>query len=256
MLKIQKTVIIAAMVATAASMTIYVDPGFAVGNLAADKNLKPDDIVIDPAILTAENTAEPGAASGKAGFAKPDVDVTILGNGDVIFTPGTGNVPPMPVPADRPIEDDAAGSAKDTNSRGAASTLAALVQRQDTSGPLSGEEYCLAGAIYFESKGETLAGQLAVAKVVLARSESGRFPATICGVVHQKGQFSFVRAGRMPAIDTSSRHWKNAVAIAKIALDDGWQSPVEGALFFHARYVNPGWRLQRVGLVDNHVFYR
>jgi spore germination cell wall hydrolase CwlJ-like protein len=46
------------------------------------------------------------------------------------------------------------------------------------------------------------------------------------------------------------------VAISQIALDNSWKSPVEGALFFHARYVSPGWRLKRVGTIDNHVFYR
>lgn len=249
MIKIKKSVTIAAIIVAAASITIHADPGFALGNIAADTTLAADDIVIDPALLAAENRASaPGAAPNNSHSATPDVDVTILGNGDVIFTPGIGGAPPMSVPADQPDGD--------AGRKPAASSLAALVQQQDTGGSLSGEEYCLAGAVYFESKGESLAGQLAVAKVILARSESGRFPATICGVVHQKGQFSFVRGGRMPEIDTRSRHWKNAVAIAKIALDNGWQSPVEGALFFHARYVNPGWRLQRLGLVDNHVFYR
>lgn len=60
----------------------------------------------------------------------------------------------------------------------------------------------------------------------------------------------------MPRIDTGGAHWRNAVAISKIALDNSWKSPVEGALFFHARYVSPGWKLKRIGTVDNHVFYR
>ncbi|NJP22432.1 MAG: cell wall hydrolase [Hydrococcus sp. CRU_1_1] len=99
---------------------------------------------------------------------------------------------------------------------------------------------------YFESKGESLAGQLAVARVVIARSKSGRFPSTLCGVVYQKSQFSFVRGGGMPPISQASTHWRNAVAISKIALNDSWKSPVEGALFFHARHVSPGWRLTRI----------
>jgi spore germination cell wall hydrolase CwlJ-like protein len=60
----------------------------------------------------------------------------------------------------------------------------------------------------------------------------------------------------MPAINTGGVHWRNAVAISKIALDGSWKSPVEGALFFHARYVSPGWKLRRIGSIDNHVFYR
>src|SRR3546814_19751867 len=62
---------------------------------------------------------------------------------------------------------------------------------------------CLAGAVYFESKGETLAGQLAVARVVINRSQSGDFLDSICGVVYQPSQFSFIRDGRMPSIKRS-----------------------------------------------------
>ena len=131
-----------------------------------------------------------------------------------------------------------------------------LVRAQDTSAALSAEERCLAGAVYFESKGESLNGQLAVARVVMARAKSGRFPTTLCGVVYQKSQFSFVRGGGMPPIAASSNHWRNAVAISKIALNGSWKSPVEGALFFHARHVSPGWRLTRIGSIDNHIFYR
>ena len=137
-----------------------------------------------------------------------------------------------------------------------ASTLRQLVRQQSVDGSLDAEMQCLAGTVYFESKGETLQGQLAVARVVLARVESPRFPDSICGVVFQRSQFSFVRGGKMPPIRTGHRHWRNAVAIAKIAMNDGWESPVEGALFFHARYVSPGWRLQRLAAIDNHIFYR
>lgn len=137
-----------------------------------------------------------------------------------------------------------------------ADSLRHLVEQQSVSDTLSEEMECLAGTVYFESKGETLAGQLAVARVVMARAASSRFPDTICGVVYQPKQFSFIRGGKMPRINKSHTHWHNAVAIAKIAMNDGWDSQVEGALFFHARYVSPGWRLQRMAMVDNHVFYR
>jgi spore germination cell wall hydrolase CwlJ-like protein len=75
-------------------------------------------------------------------------------------------------------------------------------------------------------------------------------------VVYQRAQFSFVRGGRMPAIDTSSSAWRNAKAIARIAHEGLWDSPAEGALFFHAKYVNPRWRLTRVAQVSTHIFYR
>jgi len=122
--------------------------------------------------------------------------------------------------------------------------------------PLTPELECLAGAIYFEAKSESLEGQLAVGRVVINRARSGRFPASYCGVVYQRSQFSFIRCGQMPAIDRASRLWQNAIAVAKIADANAYPSAAEGALFFHATSVSPNWRLTRVARVDNHVFYR
>lgn len=137
-----------------------------------------------------------------------------------------------------------------------ASSLAAMVAAQPQPGELSRELNCLAGAIYFEAKSESLAGQLAVGRVIVARSKSGRFPNSYCGVVFQPSQFSFVRGSSMPSIPRSSKQWKNAVAVAQIAHANSWRSPVEGALYFHAAFVSPGWHLTRLGKIDNHVFYR
>ena len=148
------------------------------------------------------------------------------------------------------------GSVPENSTEIKAASLRELVDAQPTQASLSSEMECLAGTVYFESKGESLSGQLAVAEVVLARRDSRRWPNSICGVVYQKSQFSFVRGGRMPAINRSSNAWRNAVAIAQIATSESWESPVKGSYFFHARYVSPGWRLQRVGSVDNHIFYR
>jgi len=137
-----------------------------------------------------------------------------------------------------------------------AESLAALVAATPVPDTLDPELRCLAGAVYFESRGESLSGQLAVAHVVINRAESGRFPTSLCGVVHQPSQFSFVRGGKMPAIRESSTLWSNAVAIAKIARDGSWKNQAPGALFFHARHVSPGWRKTRIAHIDNHIFYR
>lgn len=137
-----------------------------------------------------------------------------------------------------------------------AASLAELAAAQPQPTELSSDLQCLAGAVYFEAKGESLAGQLAVARVIVNRSKSGRFSNSYCGVVYQPSQFSFVRGRSMPAIAKASRQWKSAVAIAQIAHTNAWATPVEGALFFHAAYVSPRWNLRRMGRVDNHVFYR
>lgn len=135
-------------------------------------------------------------------------------------------------------------------------TLAAAVADQDMPRDLDDQHRCLATGVYFESKGEPLSGQLAVAKVILNRTKSGRFPTDVCGVLTQRGQFSFVRGGRLPTVNADSRAWRTAVAVARVALDGDWDNPVPGALYFHARHVSPGWRLARLGSVGNHVFYR
>jgi len=135
-------------------------------------------------------------------------------------------------------------------------TLAELVDEHDDAADASRELQCLASAVYFEAKSETLEGQLAVGRVIVNRARSGRFPASYCGVVFQRSQFSFIRGSAMPALNHASRGWKNALAIARIADEGSWTSPAEGALFFHAARVSPNWRLTRVARIDNHVFYR
>lgn len=137
-----------------------------------------------------------------------------------------------------------------------AASLEALVDATPVPAALPNELECLAGAVYFESKGESLAGQLAVARVIVARSRSGRYPASYCGVVYQPSQFSFVRGGAMPSINHGTRFWANAARIAVIADQGSWKSPVEGALFFHAARATPGWRKTRLAAIGGHIFYR
>lgn len=139
---------------------------------------------------------------------------------------------------------------------GDADMLPELVSQQAMPDQLSSEMRCLAGAIYFEARGETLEGQLAVGRVIVNRANSGRFPSSYCGVVYQPSQFSFVRGRSMPSVRENSDDWREAVAVAQIASEGRWHSPARGALFFHATRVSPKWRLTRLARVDNHVFYR
>ena len=122
--------------------------------------------------------------------------------------------------------------------------------------PGSRDLECLAVGIYYEAKSEPLAGQLAVGHVIADRASSGRFASTYCGVLFQRGQFSFVRGKSYKQPARGTRQWQNAVAVAKIVDQQLHKSSVPGALFFHAKRVSPRWRLSRVGSVGNHVFYR
>ncbi|HEY0012672.1 MAG TPA: cell wall hydrolase [Allosphingosinicella sp.] len=120
------------------------------------------------------------------------------------------------------------------------------------------EQDCLASAVYFEARGEQLQGQLAVAGVVLNRVASSRYPDTICEVVEQPWQFSFVNAtGRIPEADRSSAAWQNAVAIARIAQAGTARAVDSDVLWYHAEYVSPSWgrRLARQDKIGLHIFY-
>ncbi len=134
-------------------------------------------------------------------------------------------------------------------------TLAQLVADYSASTTPDAESECLARAVYYESKSEPLTGQLTVAEVIINRARSGRFPSSICGVVRQPSQFSFVRRGHIPQPPINGQ-WRTAVAIARIAQADLADGGAPRALFFHARHVRPGWRLTRVAPVGHHLFYR
>jgi N-acetylmuramoyl-L-alanine amidase len=135
--------------------------------------------------------------------------------------------------------------------------LTSLVAQLRSPDAGSRELECLAVGIYFESKSEPLAGQLAVGEVIANRANSnGRFPSSYCGVLFQRSQFSFIRGRALPSVPHSSRQWQTAVAIAKIVDQDLKDSAAPKALFFHARRVSPGWKLKRVASIGNHIFYR
>ena len=139
--------------------------------------------------------------------------------------------------------------------RAQSASLASLVARHAATSLGDRDADCLAKAVYFEAKGEPLDGQLAVAEVIMNRAKSGRFARTLCGVVMQPSQFSFVRGGGFPAVANQAM-WRQAVGVAQVAMGGLWESSVQDALYFHAARVSPAWGKQRVAAVGNHVFYR
>ena len=135
--------------------------------------------------------------------------------------------------------------------------LYALVDRYSAGAPLSEEANCLATAVYFEARGESLDGQLAVARVVMNRAASGKYPTSWCEVVKQPWQFSFVRHGQFPWVDTTSTAWARAQGIARLAMANVVPSVPTDCLWYHANYVSPSWgrRLNRVQQIGAHIFY-
>lgn len=180
--------------------------------------------------------------SAPSALKPSDISISQTRDGSVVFAP-----------AREVVQDTSTMAPKAATT---ASSLTDLVQSHSLPETLDAETRCLASAVFYEARGETLKGQLAVARVIINRRDSGRFATSLCGVVTQRGQFSFVRGGVIPTPSVSSNDWREAVAIAQIALNDTWESQVEGALFFHARHVSPRWNKTRLASVDNHVFYR
>ncbi len=137
-------------------------------------------------------------------------------------------------------------------------SLYALVDKYATSAQLDEQTNCLATAVYFEARGETVEGQLAVARVVMNRAGSGRYPPDWCSVVKQHAQFSFVRHGEFPYADTNSYAWQRAEAVAELAAANVVPSVSNDVLWYHADYVAPTWRrsLVEVQQIGAHIFYR
>ena len=136
--------------------------------------------------------------------------------------------------------------------------LYALVDKYSVGAPLDEQANCLATAVYFEARGESVEGQLAVARVVMNRAASGLYPTDWCSVVKQPAQFSFVRRGEFPAIDTGSAAWGRAQGVARLAMANVVPSIDQNVLWYHATYGDPSWghRLNMVEKIGAHLFYR
>ena len=197
----------------------------------------------------------PGQAAAHSGeriqqtFAAAPVQAAVPA---VAYTTVTTD-PAQPVATDpaQPVADAAAVVASVQR------TLKDLVDQFVDPGCQDDEQLCLAKAVYFEARGESLEGQLAVAEVVLNRAASGRYPTTLCGVVTQHAQFSFIRRGRFPAVRMSNDCWRKALAIADIARNKLANEVPSNVLWYHANYVAPAWGRWhvRVAQIGAHIFY-
>lgn len=126
------------------------------------------------------------------------------------------------------------------------------------------EQKCLAEAVYFEARGESVKGQVAVAQVVLNRVRNPAYPGSICGVVYQninwrnKCQFSFACDGKKHRI-TEKQNWVIAQQVSKaVTAGQIWLADVGSSTHYHATYVRPRWaksmdKVEKIGL---HIFYR
>jgi spore germination cell wall hydrolase CwlJ-like protein len=123
---------------------------------------------------------------------------------------------------------------------------------------------CLTRNIYWEAASEPFEGKVGVAQVTLNRVESGKFAPTVCGVVYQKNtfyqkvvcQFSWYCESNHKIRPVHPALWKESEEVAKKVLLEKFRLPsLENALFYHADYVSPGWKLPRIEKIGNHIFY-
>ena len=114
--------------------------------------------------------------------------------------------------------------------------------------------HCLTEALYFEARGEGRSGQRAVAEVILNRVDSRTFPNSVCGVVHQRGQFTYNKNARIREKGTFARVQK----VAHAALSGAPRTLTDGATYFHTGGVKPSWsrRFERTTRIGAHIFYR
>jgi spore germination cell wall hydrolase CwlJ-like protein len=145
----------------------------------------------------------------------------------------------------------------------AGAVLLALAAAAAAKWSIDRELECLALNVYFEARGEPLAGQVAVAHVVMNRSADPRFPGNVCDVVRQGGketidcQFSWwcdEHADR----PTHMADWQLAKEIARTVYWSGAEDPTGGALWYHAVHVRAYWRgrYQKGPVIGRHIFYR
>lgn len=121
---------------------------------------------------------------------------------------------------------------------------------------------CLADALYFEARGESIKGQFAVAEVILNRVSSKKYPNSVCGVVNQGSskrnacQFSFMCDGRKEVVSEPLAHERSG-KIARLMLDGLPRSLTRGALYYHNTSVSPRWsrKFKRTAKIGKHLFY-
>jgi len=122
---------------------------------------------------------------------------------------------------------------------------------------------CLAEALYFEARGESVKGQFAVAEVIMNRVESAEFPDSVCGVIKQGTgrkyacQFTYTCDGH-PEVVNEPRAFEQVGKVAKLMVDGAPRNLTAGATHYHTRAVNPRWArvFPRTTSIGVHHFYK
>ncbi|SLN28065.1 Spore cortex-lytic enzyme precursor [Roseovarius albus] len=123
------------------------------------------------------------------------------------------------------------------------------------------DQKCLAEALYFEARGETVRGQIAVAEVILNRVDHSTFPDSVCDVIYQGSknknacQFSYACDG-LPEEYSEAGAYERAQRVAAFLLEHGAWGFTNGAIYYHAHSVSPSWakKMKPLANIGNHLF--
>ena len=127
-----------------------------------------------------------------------------------------------------------------------------------------GEQWrCLAEALYFEARGESVRGMFAVGEVIMNRVDSSRYPNSLCGVINQGTgrqfacQFTYTCDGAAEEIHEPAA-WARVGKVARLLVDGAPRILTDGATHYHTRAVNPRWArvFPRTTTIGSHHFYR
>ena len=124
---------------------------------------------------------------------------------------------------------------------------------------------CLAKNIYWEAAHEPFEGKVAVAQVTINRVNDGRFANDICAVVYQKNvvytkvvcQFSwFCETNHLTRSAHPKLYMESEAVAKKVLLENYRLDGFKDALYYHADYVDPKWKKERIGKIGRHIFYK
>lgn len=234
-----------------------------------------------PAILTPPSEAAPASAPAPQQVAIAPEDAQ--GISAALFflspSPGGGQQQVTVAEPETQVAVASVAGAQQTSGKGTWDDLIKLARvtggdgeqiKSGIFGALSEKEFrarefrCMATAIYFEARGESVKGQIAVGQVIMTRVRSDYYPNTICGVVYQGQwnrnacQFSFACDGE-PDAPRNKEQWATAIDVAKRVISgDAYLKEIGDATHYHATYVSPDWRkmMSKVTKIGVHIFYK
>jgi spore germination cell wall hydrolase CwlJ-like protein len=242
---------------------LLTQPQLSVARIVAPMMERPQDATDTSAALFFITPPQVGPAESSASAAPAPADTGAIGDGGPTIVAAANATSPHAAPTPQTTWSDliklASVGAGDGEKTGT-NIFGGLTEKEFR----AREFRCMATAIYFEARDESIKGQIAVGQVIMTRVRSSYYPNTICGVVYQGQwnknacQFSFACDG-LPDVPREHKEWETALNVAKDVISGKvYLEEVGDATHYHATYVSPSWTklVKRVAKVGGHIFYK